>query len=78
MQKHHYYASSVAEWRTSENIKDLTKIMDKAKFPYVLWLVPVPESAHYEIRGYEPQVPGAVAIWASPELKVDIAQQFAR
>lgn len=57
----HFYASSVADWATTNKTRDLRaliKIMDKFGYSYSLFLVPVPHDAAYEIKAYQPQVEG--------------------
>ena len=58
----HFYASSVADWVTTNDTRDLRellKMMDKFGYPYNLFLVPLPHTANYEIKMYQPQVEGA-------------------
>ena len=56
---YHYFASSVMEWRTNEDICELIRIMDKlGKDEYTIWKVPLPANASYEIDGYKPVVNG--------------------
>jgi uncharacterized protein with von Willebrand factor type A (vWA) domain len=59
----HFYASSVADWATTDKTRDLPaliKLMEKFGYSYNLFFVPVPADAAYEIKSYEPQVAGAV------------------
>jgi hypothetical protein len=55
-QQFHFFASSVAEWKTDTSIFDLIKTMDKAKLNYSLWYIPRPANAMYAIKMYTPQV----------------------
>lgn len=58
----HFYASSVADWATTNDTRDLRaliKLMDKFGYSYNLFLVPLPFNAAYDIRAYEPKVEGA-------------------
>jgi len=58
----HFYASSVAQWATTNEERDLPALldlMDKDGYTYALFLVPVPYTADYEINMYQPQVKGA-------------------
>lgn len=58
---HHFYASSVAQWATTNDTRDLRallKLMDKDGYGYNLFLVPVKHSEAYEINRYQPQVEG--------------------
>jgi len=60
--KHHFYVSNVANWRTG---MDMITLIDRMKFdgyPFSVWYVPVPKDSEYEIKGYAPQVPGAVEL----------------
>jgi len=57
----HFYASSVAQWATTNDKRDLRqllKLMDKDGYPYNLFLVPVPHTESYSINFYQPQVEG--------------------
>ena len=57
----HFYASSVAQWATTNDKRDLRqllKLMDKDGYPYNLFLVPVPHTESYNINFYQPQVEG--------------------
>lgn len=61
--KHHFFASSVATWATTNDqrdLRDLIKLMDAEKLSYSLWLVPGNQDAPYEIKMYAPQVEGAI------------------
>ena len=58
----HFYASSVADWATTTETRDLRallKLMDKFGYSYNLFFVPVAHDAPYEIKAYQPQVEGA-------------------
>jgi len=57
----HFYASSVAQWATTNDKRDLRqllRLMDKDGYAYNLFLVPLEHTASYEIRMYQPQVEG--------------------
>ena len=61
----HFYASSVADWVTTNDTRDLRallKIMDKFGYSYNLFFVPLPFNAAYEINGYKPRVEGAICL----------------
>jgi hypothetical protein len=60
--KFHFYASSVATWRTNQNVEELIKDMKAEKFPFRVWFVPLPDDAEYNIRMYEPDVEGKVCV----------------
>jgi hypothetical protein len=62
MTDHHFYASSVSQWATTTDTRDLPALLDlmnKDGHTYNLFSVPVPHTAEYEIKMYQPQVPGA-------------------
>ena len=57
----HFYASSVAQWATTIDARDLPALlalMDKDGYTYALFLVPVSHTTGYEIKMYQPQVEG--------------------
>jgi hypothetical protein len=59
---HHFYASSVCQWATTNDKRDLRqllKLMDKEGFSYNLFLVPCKHTDDYEIKMYQPQVAGS-------------------
>ena len=58
----HFFASSVAEWRTNADPAALIKIMQTGGFPFRVWWVPVPAEAHYSIEHYSPKVEGATPV----------------
>ena len=73
-QAFHFFASSAIYWRTSENLKDLIKTMDKLseknKYPYVMFYVPLSEDAKYEINNYVPQIKEKVYLGSSDESRI--------
>lgn len=56
----HYYASSVAEWRTGTDYNKLVKEMKTGGFSFFVVWVPLPYEAEYEIEHFAPAVKGAV------------------
>ena len=65
MKDFHFYASSVVEWMVTMNTRqlpDLIAEMDKAGYPYSLFMVPGPWTRNYEIRNYAPEVEGATML----------------
>jgi hypothetical protein len=59
---HHFYASSVAQWATTNETRDLPELLDlmnKDGLTYNLFRVPGKHDATYTIKMYQPQVPGA-------------------
>lgn len=59
---YHYFASSVASWATDTDLEGLRKGMQREGFPFVIWQVPGAEDIEYDIRGFKPQVEGAIVI----------------
>jgi hypothetical protein len=58
---HHFYASSVAQWATTTDERDLRQLlalMDKDGYPYTLFLVPGEHTDPYKIAMYMPVVEG--------------------
>ncbi len=55
---HHYFVSSVAEWKTGTNLEELKKHMIRSGFEFAIWKVPGDEDSEYEIRSFVPQVEG--------------------
>jgi len=58
--QHHFYASSMAQWETSEDVGELVAKMKKSPYPFVLLMVPLPMAADYQIEMYWPAVEGVV------------------
>lgn len=58
----HFFASSIGEWLCNEDIEQLIADMKRSGLPFIVWTVPVPISATYDIRGYRPVVDGAVIL----------------
>jgi len=56
----HFYASSLGEWRTSDDIESLIKGMKRSKLPFALWKIPGDKSIPYEIKTYSPVIDGKV------------------
>jgi hypothetical protein len=53
----HFYASSVGEWRVSEDIESLIKGMKQSGLSFVLWKVPGPvQGTSYKIKSFIPVV----------------------
>lgn len=61
-ENHHYFASNAFEWRTSSNLEELINTFKKQKVAFNLFYVPLPESAHYKINFYTPQVEGIILL----------------
>jgi hypothetical protein len=62
-ENHHFFASSLAQWVTTNDerdLRDLLKIMEEDGYSYNLFLVPLPHDAEYTINFYQPQVKGTV------------------
>lgn len=61
MKDFHFYASSVAQWATTTDTRDLSELielMNKDGYTYNLFRVPGSHIAEYEIKMYQPQVEG--------------------
>jgi len=56
----HFFATSAVEWHVDSDIKRLMKYMDKRGYEYGVWYVPGDVNAEYDIKGFKPQVKGAV------------------
>ncbi len=57
----HFYASSIGEWRVSEDIESLIKLMKIGKLSFVLWRVPGGmRDTDYKIERYLPVVEGLI------------------
>lgn len=65
--RHHFFASSAAEWCVSYDAASLIAKMKRAGFQFNLWLVPGGTDAEYEIEDYKPLVEGRV--WLGAYLK---------
>jgi hypothetical protein len=62
MTDHHFYASSVATWATTNETRDLPALLDlmnKGRHSYNLFSVPGKHTDTYDIKMYQPQVKGA-------------------
>ena len=59
---HHFFASSFCTWKTSPDLREVTKHMDKEGFEYTLWYVPTDDKDRYDIKYYAPQVEGAFVV----------------
>ena len=57
-QPFHFYASSVGEWRVSDDIEALIKGMKRSGLDFAIWKVPGAKDSQYEIRNYAPVVEG--------------------
>ena len=64
-QEFHFLATSVAEWIStteSRTLPDVVAWMDKAGYPYTLFMVPGHWNSNYTINFYTPQVEGTVRL----------------
>lgn len=57
-----FYSSSLGEWRVDEDLDALIAHMKRSGLPFTLFYLPVPTDATYEIKGFAPQVEGAVLL----------------
>jgi hypothetical protein len=61
----HYYASSVAQWATTNDKRDLAalrELMQSDGFPFVIYKVPGHWYSDYTIDNYAPKVKGAAIV----------------
>lgn len=58
----HFYATSICQWKVSENMEELVSAMKKDGFIFVVFWVPLPVDAEYEINSFSPDVKGCVKI----------------
>lgn len=58
----HFYASSVACWKTDTNVDALLAYMKKDRLPFTVWYVPLPSDAGYKISMYAPMAEGAFCL----------------
>lgn len=54
----HFFASSIAEWRTDTDLTKLISFMQQEQFDFAVYYVPLHEELNYEIRAYIPAVEG--------------------
>tara|TARA_R100001440_G_C2467674_1_gene111081 strand:+ start:342 stop:641 length:300 start_codon:yes stop_codon:yes gene_type:complete len=59
----HYFASSIYQWITDNDLYKVMRHMEKGKAPYNVFWVPLDEEEPYEIEYYQPQVDGIVHIF---------------
>ena len=69
-QKFSFYGSNVFEWKTSENLNEVTAWFEKQKVAYSLFYLPVPNDSSYNIEFYTPQVEGAVYLGTYKNKKI--------
>ena len=62
VKKKHFYASSIASWRVSEDLETLIKDMKREGYSFAVVMVPLPIEADYEITSYMPNVEGCVLL----------------
>lgn len=59
----HFFLSSFATWITTgpnRTLKQAMAALDREGYAYNVWAVPLPPNAEYEIKGWAPQVKGAL------------------
>jgi hypothetical protein len=57
---HHFFASSVGEWQVDEDLFTLLLKMDKMRWDYTVYYVPVAITEPYKINMYAPMVEGVI------------------
>jgi hypothetical protein len=67
-ERHHFFAASMATWRTMIDLGELIQFMKKEGYAFNVWLVPGPEAQDYKIAYFAPQVEGAIwlAFYGTP------------
>lgn len=65
---HHFFASSVATWRSMIDLGELIQVMKKEGYAFNVWLVPGPEAQNYKIANFAPVVTGIIwlAFYGNP------------
>ena len=61
----HFFLASWSQWVTTapeRSLRDALKIMERDKKTFTLWLVPGPHDTPYDIKMFQPRVPGAVGL----------------
>jgi hypothetical protein len=69
--QYHFFASSQLTWHTGTDLLKLINTQKKADQPkaglratgFNVYVVPLPESAHYSIDEYKPEVTGSYWLW---------------
>ena len=56
-QPHHWYASSIAEWKVDDDLDRLIAKMKKSGYDFDVFRISMPLDAEYGINYYVPQVP---------------------
>lgn len=59
-EKHHFYASSLGEWKVMEDPASLIDYMKRQGLSFNLWYVPAPIDADYLIAMFAPQHEGSL------------------
>lgn len=59
----HYFASSLAEWRTGTDLVKLIADMERSGFPFNVYRVELPADAPYEIEYYRPKLGEDKLVW---------------
>lgn len=58
--KFHFFGSSVEQWRVETDIWKLIAFFKRYNEEFTLWRLPVPQSTHYNIVLFRPEVQGRV------------------
>ena len=59
MADQHFFAANIREWQVNEDCAELIRRMQGYAAPFLLWVVPAPITATYEIELFQPVVEGA-------------------
>ncbi len=57
---HHFFVTSLGEWRTGYDLGELIAYMKLDSLPFNVYMVPGPEDTPYEIQCFRPMVEGVV------------------
>lgn len=57
--RHHFFASSLAQWKVSYDLASLIDSLKGEGYPFNVWLVPGDITRQYKIEYYTPQVDDA-------------------
>ena len=63
-QQYHFFASCWHSWRCNEKLPDLIKYMEDldSEMDYLVFYVPAPLKANYQIEHYVPKVDGVLSL----------------
>jgi hypothetical protein len=59
---HHFFATSVAGYKTSASLDEVISTMKYDNIPFSVWLVPLPLESCYSIENFVPQVDESISL----------------